>query len=124
MGEVAVDRDVFERVGFRNSAVDYRVFFGRETAEHDAEHAHERHNVASQHIGRRLVFARRRQVKRVDMVLGVERDIEVAPTHCLRQELVFPLRVYHYHFSIEHECAEYLELGRITFAGARLCENN
>jgi hypothetical protein len=45
IGKVAVDRDVFERVGFGDRFVDDRVLLGREAAEHDAKHPHERHDV-------------------------------------------------------------------------------
>src|SRR3989338_632020 len=120
LGKVGVHRYVFERVGFGNGLVDDGVLRGGQPPEHNAEHPHQRHDVGAQDVGRRLVLARRREVKRVDMVLGVERDVEVPPAHRLREELVLALRVDDDDVGVKHQRAQNFELSGIAFAGARL----
>ena len=54
------------------------------------------------------------------MVLGVERDIEIAAADRLGQKFVFALGVDDDDFGVEHERAQNFELGRVGFARARL----
>jgi len=58
------------------------------------------------------------------VVLGVERDIEVAAACCLGNVFVFALGVDDDDFGIEHEGPDNLELGGIGLARACLGEDD
>src|SRR3989344_2811858 len=120
LGKVAVDSDVFERVGLCNGPIDDGVLLRRKTAEHNAEHPHQRHDVGAQDIGRRLVLARRRQVERIYVIFGVKRYIEVASADGLRQKLILALGVDDDNLGVEHQRAQNFQLGGVAFAGAGL----
>src|SRR3989344_6504547 len=120
LGKVAVHRNVFERIRFGDGAVDDGILLGGESAEHNPEHPHQRHNIGAQDVRRRLILARQRQVKGVDVVFGVERYVEVAPAHRLGQKLILAFGAYDNNLGVEHQRAQNFEFSGIRFAGARL----
>src|SRR5205809_652592 len=54
------------------------------------------------------------------MVLAVERNIKVPPSHRLGEKLILTLGVDDNNLSVKHERTQNLQLGGVAFAGARL----
>ena len=123
-GEVGIAGNIFERIGLADGAVDDGVLFGRKAAEHDAEEADERDDVGAQNILRILVLFYRREVERIDVMFGGERDMERAAAGRLRELFVFALGVDDDDIRAEHERAQDLKLRRIALAGAGLREDD
>ena len=113
-------RDVLERVCFGDGAVDDGVFFRRQASQHDAEQADQVDDVRAQDVRGRFVFARDGQVERIDMVLGIERDIEIFAAGGFGHVLVFALRVDDDDLGVEHERAQDLQLCRNTICRSRI----
>src|SRR3989344_257359 len=113
--EVRGGGEVFESIGLRDRLIDDRVFFRREAAEHDAEETDERDDVVAQDVGGGLVLARDGEIERVNVVLGGERDVEIAAADGFREIFVFALWVNDDDFRIEHEGAQDLQ-----FRGVRI----
>lgn len=118
--KVGVGGDVFERVSLGNSRVNNGVLLRRETAEHDAKKPHEVDNVGAQDIGRSLVLAGEGQVKGINVVLGSQRNVEVAPARRFRHVLILAFGVNHNDINIKHETAQDFQLGGIGLACPRL----
>ena len=88
--EIAVGRDVLEGVGFGDGAVDDGVFFRRQPAEHDAEKSDQVDDVGTQHIGADSSSPGIGKVKRIDVVLGIKRNVEISSAGRFGQDIRIP----------------------------------
>ena len=69
-------------------------------------------------------MARRREIKRVYLLIRLSRQLDIRTVNRLRQLLILPFWVNHDNLRALHQLTQYLDLGSVAFTRTRLGKSN